>query len=79
MSSALSALNLLRGMMEDIVKESTDLEYPDQQPKATPESASAPKLTPLGLIAALPFLKHITVKPTKPADKPQKSPEKPSS
>ena len=71
--------NLLRGMMQDIVKESTDLEYPDQQPKSTPESAtSTPKLTPLGLIATLPFLKHITVKPTKPTAKPSKSPENPA-
>jgi len=36
--SALQA-NLLRGMMRDIVKESTDLEYPDQ---ATPQTKSTP-------------------------------------
>lgn len=31
---------LLRGMLNDIVRESTDLEYPDQPPQTTPEAGN---------------------------------------
>lgn len=71
--SALQA-NLLRGMMRDIVKESTDLEYPDQAStqtnsasrtnpaisRAKPSTASktTPKLNPLDVLSILPFLRH---------------------
>lgn len=69
--------NLLRGMMQDIVKESTDLEYPDQisdsiTPSTSNSSAnqrphkSAPKLNPLSLLSALPFLKHSKTSPKSP-------------
>lgn len=60
--------NLLRGMMQDIVKESTDLEYPDQantDNRNNPPQKTAPKPNPFGFIAALPFLRH------------SKSPQKP--
>lgn len=82
--SELGALqaNLLRGMMRDIVKESTDLEYPDHDtpdiksstPKSNPTtSKSTPKLNPLDLLSALPFLKH----PKSPQNAP-KQPQAPS-
>lgn len=74
--------NLLRGMIQDIVKESTDLEYPDQPnhksdlSRAKPTHSAtkpktAPSLNPLALIAALPFLKR-----PKPATKPHSTSKK---
>lgn len=92
--SELGALqaNLLRGMMQDIVKESTDLEYPDQvnsnnlstsastkpstNQKSTPRKP-APKLNPLDILSALPFLKHPKAPQTtsEPAQKPPKTTE----
>lgn len=55
--------NLLRGMINDIVKESTDLEYPDQPSANSPQkpksAKSLSKLNPLDIITALPFLKHV--------------------
>lgn len=68
--------NLLRGMMDDIVKESTDLEYPNDYPnqQTPPKSPTSPKLNPLDLIATLPFLKHLNPR-SKPEQKPNKPPE----
>lgn len=64
--------NLLRGMMQDIVKESTDLEYPDQAESASHKSAphkkpqGPTKLNPLNVIASLPFLKRPKAAPKTP-------------
>lgn len=82
--SELGALqaNLLRGMMQDIVKESTDLEYPDQKSPKTKSntfdianikataSKPTPKLNPLDILSALPFLKH-----PKTSSNPSKTPQ----
>lgn len=83
--SELGALqaNLLRGMMQDIVKESTDLEYPDQvntdnskaaKPSEAPRKPT-PKLNPLDILSAFPFLKHPKTpqNASKPAQKPSKT------
>lgn len=83
--SELGALqaNLLRGMMQDIVKESTDLEYPDQANTNNPNNTNSPKtakspatsrksatkLSPLDILSALPFLRHPKTSP-----KPEQTP-----
>ena len=75
--------NLLRGMMQDIVKESTDLEYPDDpksdtnQPNPRKKPQTHPKLNPLSVFSSLPFLKHAkssTNNPQSSTQKPEQNP-----
>ena len=74
--------NLLRGMLNDIVKESTDLEYPDEplSPDSSLPSRDNPplKFSILPLKASFGLLKNLSKKPPKkPAKSPQSSPPEP--
>lgn len=59
--------NLLRGMLADIVKESTGLEYPDDPNTNTPPSPESPPILTIKIITNLPkksldFLKKLSKK-----------------